>query len=106
MSTIFIVLGVVSFIILLVFILTGKSDETDAQNNTCCFPSSSLLEHQKMLEVKMKDEYKIRRFENEIINKRMEIEKERIKHLTDRQLLEEIHTNIVLANIEVNNDSN
>ena len=94
MSTIFIVLGVVSLVVLLVLIFTTESNETDIQNDCCFNPSSD--SYQKVFQMQLEEKIKMRKLEEEIKKQTIEIEKERIKYLTDRQILEEIKINSVL----------
>lgn len=96
MSIFFIIIGVISFGILLALILTTKTDDT--QNDTCCYPSSGLLDYQKTVEAQIKQDYEMRKLKEKIKKQTVENEKERIKHFTDRQLLEEIHINNILNN--------
>ena len=64
MSIFFIIIGVISFGILLALILTTKTDES--QNDTCCYPSSGLLDYQKTFEERYKQEYEIRKLEEKL----------------------------------------
>lgn len=94
MITIFVVLGVVSLVVLLVLIFTTESNETDIQNDCCCYPSPD--SYQKVLQMKFEAEIRMRKLKEELKKQAIEIEKERIKHLTDRQILEEIKVDSVL----------
>lgn len=94
MSTIFIILGVVSLVVLLVLIFTTKSNKTDIQNDCCSYPLSD--SYQKVFQMKYEEEIRMRKLEEEIKKQAIEIEKERMKYLTDRQLLEEIKIDSVL----------
>lgn len=102
MSTIFIVFGVVSLVILLVLIFTTKSNKTDIQNDCCFYPS--LESYQEVLRKRFEEERRIRKLEEEIKNQIIETEKERMKHLTDRQVLEEIKIDSVLRKEAYTND--
>lgn len=94
MSTIFIVFSVVSLVVLLVLIFTIKSNETDIQNDCCSYPLSD--SYQKVFQMQLEEKIKMRKLEEEIKKQTIEIEKERIKYLTDRQILEEIKIDSVL----------